>query len=154
MKEKGKLQLEWPHPPPDFGITDTAFEDLSRAPQILYLRSQIQGGGAGGIFVCRECKLTFAKDRVFLCCNNIEDVSEVKRVYVTFSGNDYVFLLKLTVNSLKKVHVKLYWLERRVIRQINFFLLFRKWCSLENSTLSLLHRLSYAKTAPSIFLKL
>ena len=65
MKEKGKLQLEWAFPPfPEFGISDTGFDELWTDPQMLYLRSRIQGrgGGAGGTFVCRECKLTFAKD--------------------------------------------------------------------------------------------
>ena len=45
MTEKGKLHLEWGTPPLEFWISDTAFENLSGALQILYLWSRIQGGG-------------------------------------------------------------------------------------------------------------
>ena len=40
-----QMFLRHPPPFPEFGISDTAFEDLSRAHQILYLRSRIQGRG-------------------------------------------------------------------------------------------------------------
>ena len=48
MKEKGKLQLEWAFPPfPELGISDTGFDELWTDPQMLYLRSRIQGRGGG-----------------------------------------------------------------------------------------------------------
>ena len=57
----------------------------------------------GEMFVRRENKLKFVKDSVLPSCVNIEDLSGIKRVYVSFVNKDYVSLMELMINSLKRL---------------------------------------------------
>ena len=61
-KGKGSIRVSFPLPLQKSG---TQIQDLTSSGQILKCCTwypEFGGGDAGEIFVCRECKLTFAKD--------------------------------------------------------------------------------------------